>query len=172
MASEQRLPQYSRSTNRHTRREAGSQSHGTHVVSRVAERRVPSMHPHAPSPRVGERTFWTGDHWATGPEPAPSTPSSGGHRRRDLASTLVMALVLLAMIVPFAGTSAAGAATLTISPGSGKAGQRIAVAGAGFPAKTTVYLLWDGSRNGMPSVRTTVTGTFATSFNAPAAKAG
>jgi parallel beta-helix repeat protein len=129
------------------------------------------MSPHAPSPRTGERTFWTGDHWATGPEPAPTSPT-GSRRRRDLASTVAMALVLLAMIVPFAGTNAANTATLTISPGSGKAGQRIGVTGAGFPAKTTVYILWDGSRTGMPSVRTTYNGTFATSFNAPAAKAG
>src|SRR5262245_24627152 len=144
-------------TNEHTRREAGPQSHGTHWVSRVAE-------------WSRALAFWDGTRWV--PDAAPIDPQP--HPTwRDWIATATMILVSAMFVVPFTGAFAAGnPASLSLSPADGPAGTHVIVKGSGFSTKTKVTVTWDASSQGMPATVVTGRGAFKIDFVVPAGSVG
>jgi hypothetical protein len=82
-----------------------------------------------------------------------------------------MGLGLVATAFPF-GPAGASGPSLSLSPGSGTAGQKVQVIGEGFQPKTRLQLTWDGTASGMPGVQVTGSGSFKTSIVVPSGATG
>lgn len=109
-------------------------------------------------------SFWDGQRWV-GPATQVSATRAGSRLRDWVAILAVIAVVGLAT-VPFVGASAAGPA-LQMSPSIGPSGTTVAVAGSGFPTKTTIQVTWDGAGAGMPTASTNARGAFKVSLTVP-----
>lgn len=83
-------------------------------------------------PEVGHMSIWDGTRWISDQSPSVSKPSS----RSDWAATIVLAIGLIALILPFQMTLAAGKkASPALSTGCGAAcsvGGSLTVRGSGF----------------------------------------
>lgn len=112
--------------------------------------------------------FWNGTRWV---EDRPldqgqgTTPPRPRHRRRRLLATIAVVMLAPALLVPFWPVNAAGP-RLTVGSNAVRGGS-LSVSGDGFTAHVWVQLRWDGSAVGMPTVRTSGQGTFATSVGIP-----
>jgi hypothetical protein len=94
----------------------------------------------------------------------PKRPDGPRDRVRDWIATAP--LLLLAVIV-LVGDPARAAVPALSYRGMAMAGQRIDVSGTGFLAGTAYQLRWDGDAHGMPRVRATADGSFATPLKIP-----
>ncbi|MDQ3699309.1 MAG: CAP domain-containing protein [Chloroflexota bacterium] len=102
--------------------------------------------------------------------PPQRQPRQGGQRqgKTQPAGTLALLWVLLvALVVGTAQGAAAATPALSVSPSGGQPGSKVQVSGADFPGATSVVLTWDGSRSGMPAVRTGRDGSFRVSLTIP-----
>jgi glycosyl hydrolase family 16 len=109
--------------------------------------------------------FWDGTRWV--PE-RPATPTSVVRRRSrlvDLVATLPVLVLVPLLFSPFLNASAADP-VLTVT-GVAVPGGKVAASGSGWPAQTSLQLMWDGAAAGMPRARTSRSGTFTTSFVIP-----
>ena len=114
-------------------------------------------------------SFWDGQRWVS-PATRVSTTRAGS-RRRDWVATLAIIAVVGFATVPYVGASAAGPA-LQMSPSIGPSGTKVAVAGSGFPTKTTIQVTWDGAGAGMPTASTNARGTFKVNLTVPSGANG
>ncbi len=97
--------------------------------------------------------FWDGSRWVDGRLAAPATPTHHRHRRLgDWLATIPIMLLVPALAIPML-TVSASSGTLAVS-GVAVPGGQIAVAGQNLPKRDWVQLRWDGSTDGMITVRT------------------
>jgi hypothetical protein len=115
--------------------------------------------------------YWDGNRWASD-QRSPIAPSPDPRRRtRDWFATLPMILLIPALIIPMLS---AGAATPTASltvKGSAVPGGTVTLYGDGLPQRTWIQVQWNGTTEGMPSVRTSSDSKLTTAILVPASAA-
>jgi hypothetical protein len=108
--------------------------------------------------------FWDGTRWVD-QRPAPR-PRPRPRRAVDALATIPVLLLIPLLLTPYLAARAGDPYIQTT--GVAVAGGALSVSGAGWSARTTLQLAWDGSAASMPSVRTSGTGTFDTTVTIPA----
>ena len=82
---------------------------------------------------------------------------------RDWLATLLPLLLFPVLILPLAAQTSGP--SLSVSPGTAVAGQRITVVGRGFSARQAGQLAMDAQQAGLPTFRADRSGTFSVSFS-------
>jgi len=108
--------------------------------------------------------FWDGTRWVD-QRPAPR-PRPRPRRAVDALATIPVLLLIPLLLTPYLAARAGDPYIQTT--GVAVAGGALSVSGAGWSARTTLQLAWDGSAASMPSVRTSGSGTFDTTVTIPA----
>ena len=115
-------------------------------------------------------TFWDGQRWVEDAPRRPQLPDRVA-RFRDTLATLIIVVAVVGTATVIAPVEA-GSPTLWTSPIAATVGSAVTANGRGFPSKTSIQLLWDGSAAGMPSVAANGGGNFAAIFIVPQASIG
>jgi hypothetical protein len=79
--------------------------------------------------------------------------------------TVLVALVLPALLIPW--VSASAAASMTLSPSTSQPGGNVHIGGQGFEPRSRGQLLFDGSSSGMPTYRVDRSGSFSVTLTVP-----
>jgi len=107
------------------------------------------------------------------PAARPALPAVRVHR--GLMSVLLVAVVAATAVsrglTPF-GVLVSSSPVVSLSPEDGPVGSTVAISGTGFPALLRGQIAWDGDTTGMPTVRTTGSGTFKANVVVPAGPDG
>ena len=112
--------------------------------------------------------FWNGSGWVDDRSAAHASPARQRRGRiRDLLATLPIVLLVPVFMIPILAVQASSA-ELTVA-GATVPGGRIAVSGEGMPQREWIQIQWDGSSDGMATVRTTSDSRFSTSVTIPSA---
>lgn len=101
-------------------------------------------------------------------------PSTRSHTALSLGRWVLLCLVMLGMVL-YSGNRAAQAAPtsgVAVTPGGGLPGAFVTISGTGFPKRTAVTLVWDGSTAGMPTGTTSPNGSFQLQLAIPSVAAG
>ena len=110
--------------------------------------------------------FWDGTRWVDEGAKKPA-PTPTGRRGRDWLATSIMGLVLVALIVPMVGASAADNLRVLLSKDEGSGGTVTILSLTGFEGNASGQVTFDHSAVGMPAYTTAGDGTASVTVTVP-----